>query len=188
MARQLLFIQGGGEGTHDDWDLKLVESLGRHLGPSYEIRYPLMPLEGEPDFARWRAALLRELDALDDGAVLVGHSIGATILVHTLADTPPARMPAGIFLIAMPHIGDGGWSSDAIAPKPDLGAGLPAPSPVYLYQGDADDIVPAAHAALNAAAIPQAVLRMLAGRDHQLNDDLSEVAADIRALDADKAR
>ena len=26
-ARQILFIQGGGAGTHDDWDNKLVESL-----------------------------------------------------------------------------------------------------------------------------------------------------------------
>ena len=26
-ARQILFIQGGGEGTHDEWDHKLVDSL-----------------------------------------------------------------------------------------------------------------------------------------------------------------
>ncbi|MEP7191263.1 MAG: hypothetical protein ABI903_00175 [Actinomycetota bacterium] len=27
--RQILFIQGGGAGTHDEWDNKLVESLCR---------------------------------------------------------------------------------------------------------------------------------------------------------------
>ena len=33
MPHQVLFIQGGGaEGTHDDWDNKLVEHLGRELG------------------------------------------------------------------------------------------------------------------------------------------------------------
>jgi predicted alpha/beta hydrolase family esterase len=183
MTRQLLFVQGGGgENAHDEWDSKLVESLKRELGPDYEIRYPLMPDEDDPKFARWKAALRKELDRLDDGAVLVGHSIGAAILVHSLAEEPPGRPPAGIFLVAMPFIGKEGWPSDGIKPEPDLGAKLPAPSPVYLYQGSADEIVAAKHAELNAKAIPQAVVRMLAGRDHQLNNDMSEVAADIREL------
>ena len=180
---QLLFVQGGGgKGVHDEWDSKLVESLARSLGPSYDIRYPRMPNEDDPKFAQWKAALRRELDKLDAGAVLVGHSIGATILIHSLAENPPARVPAGIFLISMPFIGEGGWPSDEIEPKPDLGAKLPPQSPVYIYEGSADDIVPAKHADLNAQAIPQAVQRKLAGRDHQLNNDMSEVAADIREL------
>jgi hypothetical protein len=34
MARtqQILFIQGGGAGAHDEWDDKLVDSLRRELG------------------------------------------------------------------------------------------------------------------------------------------------------------
>lgn len=182
MARQILFVQGGGETTHDDWDSKLVESLGRELGPDYEIRYPRMPHEDDPQFAPWKAALRKELDLLDDGALLVGHSIGGAILVHSLAQDPPERPLAGIFLVSTPYIGEGGWPSDEIKPQPELGAKLPARSPVYLYQGDADDTVPVAHAELYARAIPQAVVRKLPGRDHQLNDDLSEVAADIRGL------
>uniref|UniRef100_B0SW00 Alpha/beta hydrolase n=1 Tax=Caulobacter sp. (strain K31) TaxID=366602 RepID=B0SW00_CAUSK len=184
MTRQLLFVQGGGEDTHDAWDSKLVESLERELGSDYEIRYPRMPDEGDPQFARWKTALREELCKLEDGAVLVGHSIGATILVHTLAEEPPQRPPAGIFLVSMPFIGEGGWPSDEIRTKPDLGAKLPARSPVYLYHGDADETVPAKHADLNAKAIPQAVARKLPGRDHQLDNDMSEVAADIREATA----
>jgi len=41
---------------------------------------------------------------------------------------------------------------------------------------------PVAHVDLYAKAIPQAVVRRLRGRDHQLNNDMSEVAADIRCL------
>jgi predicted alpha/beta hydrolase family esterase len=141
-----------------------------------------MPQEDDPKFALWKAALVDELAELADAAILVGHSIGATILAHSLAEAPPARPPAGILLVAMPFIGEGGWPSDDITPKPDLGARLPAPSPVYLYQGSADDTVPPEHADLNAKAIPQAVVRKLPGRDHQLNNDMSEVAADIRRL------
>ncbi len=141
-----------------------------------------MPAEDDPSYPRWAAALRAEIDALDVGAVLVGHSIGATLLVHALAENPPRRPPAGIFLIEMPNIGDGGWPSDEITAKPDLGLKLPAGAAIRLYQGDADDIVPVAHAHENAKAIPQAISRIFPGRDHQLNDDLSEVARDILAL------
>jgi predicted alpha/beta hydrolase family esterase len=182
IRRQLLFVQGGGVNAHDAWDNKLVESLKRELGPGYEIRYPRMPDEDNPRFARWKAALLKELGELEDGAVLVAHSIGAAILVHSLAEEPPMRPLAGIFLISMPFIGKDGWPSDEIKPQPDLGARLPAQSPVYLYQGSDDKTVPIRHAALNAKAMPQAVVRTLPGRDHQLDDDMSDVAADIRKL------
>lgn len=185
MTRKLLFVQGGGgENAHDDWDSKLVESLERELGPDYEICYPRMPDEDDPKFAPWKAALRRELGKLDDGGVLVGHSIGAAILVHSLAEEPPERPPAGIFLVSMPFIGEEGWPGDDIKSEPDLRAKLPAQSRVYLYQGGADEIVPAGHADLNAKAIPQAVVRKLSGRDHQLDNDMSEVAADIRELSA----
>lgn len=182
MARQLLFVQGGGESAHDAWDSKLVESLEKALGPDYEIHYPRMPDEDDPKFAPWKAALRKEFEKLGDRALLVGHSIGATVLVHSLAEEPLARPPAGIFLISMPFIGEGGWPSDDVQPKPDLGGKLPAQCSVYLYHGDTDETVPMKHAELSAKAIPQAVLRKLAGRDHQLNNDMSEVAADILEL------
>lgn len=184
MAKQLLFVQGGGgKGAHDEWDSKLVDSLLRELGPDYEIRYPRMPDEDDPKYAPWKAALLEEFDRLGDGAVLVGHSIGATILIHSLAEEPPEWSPAGIFLVSMPFIGKEGWPSDEIRPDPELGARLPAQTPVYLYQGSADETVPPKHADLNARAIPQAVVRRLPGRDHQFDNDMSEVAADIRQLE-----
>ena len=46
-TRQILFIQGGGAGAHDEWDDKLVESLRQELGGGYEVRYPRMPDEGD---------------------------------------------------------------------------------------------------------------------------------------------
>ena len=88
VKRQLLFVQGGGAGVHDEWDSKLVESLGRELGPEYEIRYPRMPKEDDPSYAAWKASIEKEFATLDDDAILVGHSIGATILVSALAEQP----------------------------------------------------------------------------------------------------
>lgn len=180
--RQILFVQGGGADVHDTWDKKLVDSLRRELGPGYEIRYPRMPNEGDPSFPAWRTALEAALDALQAGAVVVGHSIGGTILIHTLGERTPNAALGAIVLIATPFIGPGGWPGEDIEPRSDLGARLPRGVPVALYHGERDDTVPVAHVELYARVIPQARVRRLPNRDHQLGNDLSEVASDIREL------
>ena len=182
MTKQVLFIQGGGAGAHDEWDNKLVDSLRRELGPGYGVRYPRMPNEADPTYARWKTALAAEIANLDHGAILIGHSIGGTILISALAEAPPKRRLAGVFLIAAPFIGADGWPSDDITPTADLGKQLPPKMPIHLYHGSADETAPVAHLDLYAAAIPGAIVHRLEGRDHQLNNDLAEVAEGVRAL------
>ncbi len=177
---QVLFVQGAGAGTYDEWDDKLVDSLRRELGEGYEVRYPRMPDEDDAHVRSWSAALRRELAALDDGGVVVGHSVGGTILMAVLAEEPPPRRLAAIVLVAAPFVGAGGWPSDEYEFAPDLGARLPQGVPVHVVHGLADETAPPSHAELYARAVPQAQLHLLPGRDHQLDDDLTEVAALLR--------
>jgi hypothetical protein len=184
MKRQLLFVQGGGARAHDEWDDKLVESLKRELGVSYEVRYPRMPNEDDPSYAAWRARLQKEFASLNDGAIVVGHSIGGAILINALAEQPPERELGAIFLIAAPFVGEGGWQPDDWQPQREIGGKIPGGVPIYVYHGLADDTAPPSHAELYAHAIPQAHICRLPGRDHQLNNDLREIAAVIKALAA----
>jgi predicted alpha/beta hydrolase family esterase len=184
MARRILFVQGGGEGAHDKWDNKLVHSLSRHLGTGFEISYPHMPREEDPNYAAWKTAIEKEMARLGEGVIVVGHSIGGMILINALAERPQRSPLAGIFLVSAPYAGEGGWPPEGFEPRKRLGADLPPSVPIYLYHGSADDTAPIAHLDLYAAAIPQAVTRRLEGRDHQLGNDLTEVAHDIRSLDA----
>jgi pimeloyl-ACP methyl ester carboxylesterase len=103
-------------------------------------------------------------------------------LIRTLAEEPPELTIGGIFLIAAPFMGDGGWQSDEFEPLADLGGRLSEAVPIYLYHGSQDETAPLAHVDLYAQAIPLAIVRRLSGRDHQLNNDMSEVAADVRRL------
>jgi predicted alpha/beta hydrolase family esterase len=183
--RELLFIQGGGAGVHDEWDNKLVESLRRELGPNYEIRYPRMPNEGDPNYAEWKATLEKEFAALDSGAILVGHSLGGTILVNVLAEQSLEMKWGAIFLISAPFVGEGGWPAGDLKPPSDLGGRLPKGVPVHLYYGLDDETVPPSHGELYARAIPEASVHRLPERDHQLNSDLREVAAVIRSLEGE---
>jgi predicted alpha/beta hydrolase family esterase len=178
-TRQVLFVQGAGSRVHDEWDRKLVDNLRSELGDGYEVRYPRMPDEDDPRYVPWGTALRRELAGLADGAVAVGHSVGGTILINTLAECPPPEQRlAAVVLIAAPFVGAGGWPSDEFGSR-DLGSRLPPGVAVHLFQGLADDTTPPAHADLYADAIPQAHVHRLPGRDHQLNNDLREVAATI---------
>ncbi len=178
----VLFVQGGGKGVHDSWDNKLVASLRNALGRRYTIRYPRMPNEAHPDPAAWKKAIDRELRKLGDGVILVGHSVGAAVLVDHLADGAWPAKPAAVFLVATPFIGDGGWPSGDLRPTKAVGAALSDGAPIYFYQGRADETVPSSHVDLLAQAFPRATLRVLEGRNHQLDDDLSELARDIRSL------
>ena len=182
MTNQILFIQGGGAGVHDAWDDKLVASLTRKLGDEFEVRYPRMPGEDDPSYAQWGPAIQQEIAALDDGATVVGHSVGGTLLIRALAERPLEVDLGAIVLLAAPFVGDGGWPGDDFEMPSDLGDRLPEGVPVHLFHGLEDDTAPVGHADLYARLIPQAHVHRLPGRDHQLGNDLAEVAKVIRAL------
>lgn len=180
MRTQVLFIQGGGEGARDEWDEKLVESLKRTLGDEYEVSYPRMPDEADPKYVKWAAAIEEAMGALDDGAIVVGHSIGATVLINYLATRLRKKLGA-VVLLAAPYIGKGGWPSEEIEGDQELGKSFPSELPIHLFHGDGDDEVPVAHVGHYAKSIPQAVVHRVKA-DHQLNNDMSDVAKVIREL------
>lgn len=166
---RVVFIQGGGEGAHAE-DAELVARLSRELG--VEVVYPLMPDEGDPDETAWLPAIAA---AIENADIVVGHSIGGYLLLAQLALECP-RSIQSVAIIAAPYPGgDPEWTFDGF----DLPEGLDELEPqVFLYASEDDDIVPFAHRALWAAAIPRATVRTTTG-GHQLGGDLSAVAADL---------
>lgn len=178
--RQVLFIQGGGAGTHDEWDDKLVDSLQRELGDAYDVRYPRMPAEDDPRDEAWGPAISEAIATLENRAIVVGHSVGGTLLIHTLAERPPDVTLAAIVLISAPFVGSDGWPGTEFELPGNLGALLPAAVPVHVFHGLDDESVPPAHADLYASAIPQAQAHRLPGRDHELGNDLGDVATVVR--------
>jgi predicted alpha/beta hydrolase family esterase len=178
--RQVLFVQGGGADVHDQWDNKLVDSLKRELGSNYEIRYPRMPNESDPQYADWKRALEQEIESMDDDAIVVGHSIGGTMLVNVLAVSSFKAKLGAVFLVSAPFVGEGGWPSEELKSPMDLGAKLPEGIPIHVYHGLRDEAVPPQHADLYKRAIPQAEVHRVADRDHQFNNDLKEVAEAIK--------
>lgn len=181
MRRSVLFIHGGGEGAYEE-DSRLAASLGHALGDAYEVRCPKMPDEDSPEYGAWRDFISRELAALDGEVFLVGHSLGGSVLLKYLCEEEAARPVAGLFLVAAPFWGAEGWEVDEYAPPEDFASKLSPDLPVFLYHGREDEVVPFAHLALYARKLPQATIRELDDRGHQLGEDLSDVARDVGGL------
>jgi uncharacterized protein len=170
MKKQVLFIQGGGEGAYAE-DENLAASLQDALGTEYDVVYPHMPDEDDPQYEAWAAQISKELALLSDKAIIVGHSVGGAVLLRYLSEENIDRPLAGIFVIAAPYWGAEDWQAD-----------LPEELPIYLYHSLDDKVVPFAHLGGFAQKFPQATTREFGGRGHQFNNDLSEVAEDIKGL------
>ncbi len=180
MKRNVLFIQGGGEGAYAA-DKKLAASLQEWLGSAYQVHYPMMPNEADPEYEAYKTQIAKELTSLDGPTALVGHSMGGTVLLRYLTEEKVEKPIAGIFLVATPY-----WTAEDWFDEHKLHKNLASPShktpPIFFYHSRDDHVVPFAHLAMYAAKLPQVTLHEFDGRGHQFNDDLSEVAADILSL------
>ena len=181
----VLFVQGAGENAHAA-DRVMADALATELGDRFQVVFPRLPDEADPDRNAWRrriAADARRASAL----IVVAHSAGAANVADMLAEGRHAEVPGvrGMFLLAPPFIGPGGWAFegfhlDHATSRQALG-GLP----LHFYFGSADKTVPAAHAALYESAFPDANFHRLQHCDHQFAGHLRRVAQDIlRVADA----
>lgn len=179
--RKVLFVHGAGGEAFEE-DKPMVLSLREALGPDFEVAYPEMPDGAAPEYGAWSARISRELSALGGGVILVGHSLGASVLLKHLSEEQVEEPIAGVFLLATPYWEPDGWDVPEYGLREDFPASLPEEVPVFLYHSRDDEVVPFAHLALYAGQIPHATVREFEGGGHQLDDDLSEVADDIGKL------
>jgi len=180
VVKQVLFVQGGGEGAHEA-DAKLAASLRLELGPDYSVHFPPMPNEASPEYEAWKERISKAWEAMGDETFLIGHSLGASMLIKIVTESESTHLAAGVFLISAPFCGDRGWAWEETKLPSDAGKHLSLP--LFLYHSRDDEVVPYSHLDLYLEKFPKAQARRLSGRNHQLDDDLSEVAADIRSLD-----
>lgn len=179
MTKPVLFIHGAGEGAYEE-DGLLAASLQQALGPGYHVHYPRMPDVESPEYSPWKAQISSDLASLGDGLILVGHSVGGSVLLRCLTEQQVENSIAGVFVIAAPYWGaDDFWKWDEVQLSEEASDRLSRIPRIFLYHSRDDDVVPFAHLGLYAARIPTATIRELDGRGHQLGNDLADVANDI---------
>lgn len=181
MKKQVLFIQGGGDDGYNA-DAPMVQSLRQALGDGYEVLYPKMPNdENAPDFG-WLQQIGKEMETLKDGAILAGHSLGASMLLKYLSENEATKNFAGLFLVAPPYwSGDEDWVQ-GLKLHPDFAKSLPQNVPLFFYHSKDDEEVPFAQLDFYRHYLPSATFTEVDQGGHQFNHDLGSVAQDMKGL------
>lgn len=181
MNKQILFIQGGGDGGHEA-DKALVSSLQENLGKEYDINYPeLQSDESLPDFG-WVQQIGEKLLKAEGGAIIIGHSLGASMLLKYLSESSVTNNIKGVFLISTPFwSGDEDWKK-GLRLQEDFANRLPDKVPLFFYHCKDDEVAPFSHFSHYKQKINQATFRGIETGGHQLNNDLTIVAHDIKLL------
>jgi predicted alpha/beta hydrolase family esterase len=181
MKKHVLFIQGGGDDGYEA-DAKLADSLKAALGHDYEMNYPQMQSDESVSDFGWPGQIGKEINAINGDVILVGHSLGASLILKYLSETKIQKKICGIFLIATPFwSGDEAWVKGLML-KNDFADKLPENIPIFLYHSIDDDVVPFEHLSLYAQKLPQATVHEIKTGGHQFNNDLKFVAKDISKL------
>jgi predicted alpha/beta hydrolase family esterase len=178
---QVLFVQGGGKGAYDE-DAALALSLEQALGDGFEVHYPRMPNEADPNMKTWKRKLSVELSRLGERDFLVGHSVGGSILLKYLSEDKVRKPFAGLFLLAIPSWDADKWDFDDLRLPHDIAERLAYIPRIFLYHSRDDVVVPFAHLKLHGARLPRATIRAVDRGGHQFGSDLTDVASDIRSI------
>src|SRR5688572_17061454 len=126
----VLFIQGGGGDEDYTADAKLASALRKALGNGYTVHYPLLPNESSPDFGRIKQ-IDNEMSLIKGEIILVGHSLGASMLLKYLSENDVKRKITGIFLVSTPFwSGNEDWQQ-GLKLQEDFPHKLPKNVPVF---------------------------------------------------------
>lgn len=180
MKKQVLFIHSAGPQGIRQGSSGLIAHLQDQLGEAYHVLSPGMP---DSDYALWKAQLASEIEGLDEEVILVGHSLGGSLLLKYLSEEGCKRTISGLFLIAAPYWGkDDDWQNEEFALPNSFASKLPYIPNLFLYHSRNDPVVPFAHVQHYAKQLPQAVTRAYEGDDHYFREGLPELVDDIKRI------
>jgi predicted alpha/beta hydrolase family esterase len=182
MKIPLLFVHSAGPQNLYEGSGGLISHLRESLGDLYEVRSPEMPDPENPRYELWREQLKKEFGHLKQESILVGHSLGASVLLKYLSEEKYNVSIAALFLVAVPFWGNQEWAFDEFVLEKNFSSRLATIPFIFLYHSRHDDWVPFNHLDQYARRIPGAIVRTLEGHEHEFNKGLPQLITDIKAI------
>ena len=182
LQHALFAHSGGGQGSPGQGSFDLVSYLRKELSDQYEINYPIIEDPEAPTYEMWKSLFSREFNKIEKPIILIGHSLGGSVLLKYLSEEKPNISISALFLISIPYWGKNGWEVEDFEMRKNFETELNHITKVYLYHSENDAIVPFEHLNFYQSAFPHAIIRVLKGTDHAFTNGLTELVSDIKSL------
>lgn len=178
--QKVLFIQGGGNDGYDA-DKLLVASLKSCLGNEYQISYPKIHSDEKSSDYGWTKQIGENISILKQDFILVGHSFGASMILKYLSENSANKFIKGVFLAATPFWnGNEEWQK-GLKLVDNFAAKLPIQVPFFFYHCLDDEEISFSHFEHYKQKLKKATFRTIENGGHQLNNDLTLIAKDIKS-------
>jgi predicted alpha/beta hydrolase family esterase len=206
MKKQQVFYIHGGESfeNHEDylerlktvdlWHLpskdsfstkKWTGSLAEDLGEGYEVLVPPMPNKQNAKFQEWKIWFERHFEYLNDGAILIGCSLGAMFLAKYLSKFELPFKPEAVLLMAgaykLPYFDDKDCGDFLVTPE-DVAEGIDKELKVVIVHSRDDFLVPYEHATALSEALEGSELMTFEDKNHFLVEEFPELLDKIRKV------
>ncbi len=164
--------------TKKGWKSSLQEKLGN----GFEVIQPRMPSSLNAKYMEWKIWFEKFFPFLNDGLILVGHSLGALFLAKYLTKNKFPKKIKATFLIAPPFDSTDTESlADFIIPR-DLNGLQNQGSKIFLIQSKDDPIVPFINHEKYRKLLPKSEVVIFENRGHFLQEEFPELVTLIQNL------
>lgn len=157
-------------------------NLYKDLDSGYEITLPRMPNANNAKYSEWKLWFEKYILLVEDGVVLIGHSLGGIFLAKFLAEEVFPKKIAGTFLVAAPYDEDGDRNIVEFVLPESLELLRKQGGRIHLYHSSDDPIVSFHELDKYHMALPEAIVRTFEDRGHFDQEELPELVNAIKDL------
>ncbi|MEZ2442843.1 alpha/beta fold hydrolase [Chitinophaga sp. RCC_12] len=181
MSYEILLIQGAGLVTTEEEQV-IADALKAALGNEFRIIYPPIPDADNPSYQAWDAVLTASLKDLSGKVILLGHSLGASVILKHFSQEPVPDKVIGMILFGVPYWKDQNWDVSEYVIEDDFVANLSELDNIYFYYSTDDEVIPRQQFETYQKLLPQAHYRVFSGMDHSYHKAIPDMVADIKEL------
>ena len=197
--QQVLLIHGGD--TYENYD-KFIESLNTktpklewilsrrdwknelqdQLGEDFAVYTPQMPNKQNAIYEEWKILFEKIVDLLEDGFILVGHSLGAIFIVKYLSENKIKKNIKKTILLGTPFDNTGmeSYPLFSFLRNGKLDCFEQQAGDAFFYHSEDDFAVPFTHLEKYKKELPIAHFRIFTDRNHFLQENVPEIIVDIK--------
>ena len=176
---EILFIPSAGPQTEDQGSTGLIRYLKKSLEKDFILDFPQMPDPENPRYFRWKEVLDKKMNSGESKILLVGHSLGGSVLLKYISEEKFTRKIAGLFLVAAPFWGQSEWEIDEFMLRSDFELYVNRIPDIFIYHSCEDEWVPFEHMVHYSRVLLNARIRVLHGKDHEFFAGLPQLTEDL---------